>query len=104
MARVTSDPPIGLLRKAAAPTGWFPFPPAQDTAGLKFLSLPVTPAWLIPSSAASKAQGRKSQHNSQMPLWHFHHPQPHLREEKEGGAVPTPRACQAPGKQSREEN
>lgn len=85
MVRVTSDARIRLLRKAAAPAGWFPFPPAQDTAGLKLLSLPVTPAWQIPSSATSKAQECKTQDNSQMPLWHFHHPQPHLREEREGG-------------------
>lgn len=82
MAWVTPDPQI---RKAEAPTGWFPLPPAQGTAGLKFLSPPVTPARLILSPATSKAQKCKSQHNSQMLLWHFHHPQPHWREEREGG-------------------
>lgn len=85
MAWVTSDPRIRQLRKAEAPMGWFPFPPAQGTAGLKFLSHPVTPAWLILSPATSKAQKSESQHNSQMLLWHFHHPQPHLRGEREGG-------------------
>lgn len=44
MAWVTSDPQIRQLRKAEAPMGWFPFPPAQGAAGLKFLSLTVTPS------------------------------------------------------------
>lgn len=107
MARVTSDARIRLLRKAAAPAGWFPFPPAQDAAGLKLLSLPVTPAWQIPSSATSQSPG--VQVPTQFPDAALAFPPPPATFERgkrgrEGEAVPTPRACQAPGKQSREEN
>lgn len=63
--------------------GQFAFPLTPVHRGAE-VNQPVTPAWLISSSATSKAQYCKTQHDSQMLLQRFHRP-PATFERGKGG-------------------
>lgn len=71
--------------------GQFAFPLTPVRRGTE-LNQPVTPAWLISSSATSKAPHCKSRHDSQMLPRHFHHP-PAAFERGKGGTHTQSLSC-----------